>query len=288
MSVSAQSSTRSTEPPPALPTLARSAKFVAMRLSGRDYAANGRPETAAALREQGAQLCAEIDDRAARTGDPAMPTLVDSFAEYARNIDNIVNLRQAQDKLTTETLRPLGVQATQALDNLIEAADRDDREISVAAGHVLRQFMQLQIELNHVLEGNEPALGAAAEEAARRLAETLKMLSAMGGNETLANRIKAVDDPITPYLDAFHEARSVNANLLGIAGKMPPIAGRISGAAVTMVQYSRQERSRIEAESTDGARQARILMAVGGGVGMLLAFSWACSLVDRSHAPSPR
>ncbi len=219
-----------------------------MRLSGRDYAANGRPETAAALREQGAQLCAEIDDRAARTGDPAMPTLVDSFAEYARNIDNIVNLRQAQDKLTTETLRPLGVQATQALDNLIEAADRDDREISVAAGHVLRQFMQLQIELNHVLEGNEPALAPAADEAARRLAETLKMLSAMGGNETLANRIKAVDDSITPYLDAFHEVRSVNANLLGIAGKMPPIAGRISGAAVTMVQFSRQERSRIEAE----------------------------------------
>jgi methyl-accepting chemotaxis protein len=245
--------------------------FVAMRLSGRDYSDNGRPETAVTLREQGSQLRAEINERAAKTRDPTMRTLVDSFAEYAKDTDKAITLRQAQDKLAIETLRPLGVQATKALDNLIEAAEQAHPATSVAARHVLRQFMQLRIDLSHILEGNDPTSAQEADEATGRLREALTTLSAAGGNETFANHIKAVGELILPYLDAFQQIRTINTDLLAVGGKlMPPIAGQISDAATAMVQSSLAERSRIEAESTDSAKQAQMLMAVGGSVGLLL------------------
>jgi methyl-accepting chemotaxis protein len=258
--------------------------FVAMRLSARDYADNGRPETAVTLREQGAQLRAEIEARAAQSTDPAMRTLVDSFAEYFKNIDKLINLRQAQDKLTTETFLPLGDRLTAGLDTLVKASGPADPAISLATSRVLRQFLQLRIDLSRMITGNEVAAMEAAATDVNAVMQAVGDLSIIAENGLFARQVKDLDESVRAFLDAFQQVRSVNTDLLAMGSTvMPPIAGQISSSALAIVQSSRAEHSRIVAESTDAATQAQELMAAGGGVGLLLGIILA-ALISRSIA----
>ncbi|MDR3530631.1 MAG: methyl-accepting chemotaxis protein [Rhodopila sp.] len=263
--------------------------FVALRLSLRDYASSGRPELAEEAREKARQLRTDIKQRMGTAdalseaeGQARLRQLDDQVAAYSESIDKVIALRQEQDKLTNGTLDPIGVRATQAMDDLVDASELPDPTTSILAGRARRQFMQLRVDVNRMTAGSDVTALRAADEDVHRLQETLHALDDTAAGDAFEKPAHEIGVQVKSYVDAYQRNRVVNADLTVILGKtMPEMAAQVSQNAAAMVEAARSDQEEIQRDTIEITQQARMLLVAAGGAGLLLGILLAF-LIGRS------
>ncbi len=151
-----------------------------------------------------------LDSFAAAPQRQAMQAILDEFAQYIDNFNQIVGARRDQAHAVNDVMLPLGARIQAALAEVMHTASAH-YELTTAtfAGLAQEQLVAAQLGANRFLIKPDPAVAAAAEQEIAKLPEALDQAAQTTQTPAIQAAVKAIADLVPQYAAALHATIAV-------------------------------------------------------------------------------
>ena len=257
--------------------------FTVMRRFVREYALSGDEKLVSEGKKSQADLAATIKRGLDTIKNPErhtkMSELSEQFDKYSADFGRLVELRRGQDKVTRETLDPVGSQSRVELERLqVDAVGKaGNSNTMILAGEALKQLLLARLNVNKVLGRHEQA---AAEGAEKALADLKLAMTAFGAgivNDEVRARFGPINANVEKYAAGYHQAADAAHQIEILAnGEMAKLAQAIAADADAIKVSGIAEEQKIEHETTAliASTQTLILMIAIAALLLGACFAW--------------
>jgi methyl-accepting chemotaxis protein len=207
-----------------------------------------------------------------------MAEISGQFQQYARSFDKLVLLKQGQNKLTRETLDPIGAKSLAMLEELqAQAIKAGNPNNVILGGEAVKQLLLARLNVNKLLGRHEQSSAEAAEKALAALKTAMTAFGSGIVNDDARRLFAEASGNIDKYADAYLKAaRDAHEVDILANGSMAKEAQALAAAAEDVRQSGVAEEARIEHETIDliaSTESLIVALAIGSLVlGILLAW----------------
>jgi methyl-accepting chemotaxis protein len=257
--------------------------FVAYRRFVREYSLTGDDALIGEARKREKVLGESIDQALKAIHDPSrhaeMKKIGDEFEAYVKHFDNMIRMRQEQNKLTDEVLDPLGKEARLKLDMLQSATTSGDGNSarSLLIAETLKQWLLVRLDVNKVLGRNDQAAAAAAEKGFADLKSAMSALKTSIDTDTGRKQVAEIETDIKKYVEAYQRA-SRDAREIGalVNGEMGKVAGALAdhAAAIKTSGIAEQKKIGEQTEKLIASTRTQILIVASGALAVGILLAW--------------
>jgi len=207
-----------------------------------------------------------------------MTEIGEQFAQYARNFDRLVALKQEQNKLVGGVLDPLGVKTLAMIEELQNMAVKaGNPNNATLGGEAVKQLLLARLNVNKLLGRHEQSSAQAAEKALAALKTAMTGFGAGIVNDEVRKLFAEANSNVEKYADAYHKAAKDAHEVEILAnGEMAKEAQAIAAAAENVRQSGVADEAKIEHETLDlivSTEHLIVAISIGSLVlGVLLAW----------------
>jgi hypothetical protein len=136
-----------------------------------------------------------------------MAEISGQFQQYARSFDKLVLLKQGQNKLTRETLDPIGAKSLAMLEELqAQAIKAGNPNNVILGGEAVKQLLLARLNVNKLLGRHEQSSAEAAEKALAALKTAMTAFGSGIVNDDARRLFAEASGNIDKYADAYLKA----------------------------------------------------------------------------------
>jgi len=182
-----------------------------------------------------------------------MTEIGEQFAQYVRNFDRLVALKQEQNKLVGDVLDPLGVKTLAMIEELQNMAVKaGNSNNATLGGEAVKQLLLARLNVNKLLGRHEQSSAQAAEKALAALKTAMTGFGAGIVNDEVRKLFAEANSNVEKYADAYHKAAKDAHEVEILAnGEMAKEAQAIAAAAENVRQSGVADEAKIEHETLD-------------------------------------
>jgi len=212
--------------------------IVELRRDAYMFAASGDPAAAKHFRETLPRLRKDIADAIAATAHPERNAKLTEAATqvdgYAADFEKAAALRVDRDKLVTETLNTLGLQARESLSQIVATAMADgDMEAAAMAGQAQEALMQIRLTANRFLASSDIRLLDGIRQWSATYQKTGTALYERLQNPARKQLARTANEQMKAYTTAFEtvakETLDMSALVSGSMARQATAAGTLLG-----------------------------------------------------------
>jgi methyl-accepting chemotaxis protein len=256
--------------------------FIGFRRFVREFSVSGDENLIAEARKRQEVLAKSVKQGLDEIKNPerraGMAEISEQFAQYAKNFDKLVVLKQEQNKLTREVLDPLGSKTLAMIEELQALAVKAGNPNNAAlGGEAIKQLLLARLNVNKLLGRHEQSSAQAAESA---LAALKKAMSAYGAGmvgDDARKLFAEAGSNVEKYADAYHKAAKDAHDVEGLAnGEMAKEAQAIAAAAERVKESGVADEAKIEHETIDliGSTEYLIVAISIGSLALGILLAW--------------
>ena len=256
--------------------------FVGFRRFVREFSVSGDENLIAEARKRQEVLVKSVKQGLDEIKNPerraGMAEINEQFAQYAKNFDKLVALKQEQNKLTKEVLDPLGSKTLAMIEELQTLAVKaGNPNNATLGGEAIKQLLLARLNVNKLLGRHEQSSAQAAEKALAALKAAMSAYNAGIANVDASKLFAEANSNVEKYAEAYHKAAKDAHEVEALAnGEMSKEAQAIAAAAESIKQSGIAEEAQIEHEAVELiASTEHLILAISIGslaIGILLAW----------------
>jgi methyl-accepting chemotaxis protein len=258
-------------------------EFVALRRFVREYSLSGDEALIEGTRTQRAAVLLKTGEGLKQFKNPErhkmIMTVAEQFDLYSKDIDKLIVLRQEQNRLTRETLDPMGLKSSVEIEQLqaLAVAKAGNSNTMVLAGEALKQMLLARLNVNKLLGRHEQSAADGAEKALAALKTAMTAFGAGIVNDDVRKVFADTNSNIEKYTAAYHKAaHDAHEIEVLVNGEMAKMAQAIATNAEAIKQSGIADEKQIEHETTEtiASTEGLILIISIGSLVLGIALAW--------------
>jgi methyl-accepting chemotaxis protein len=219
-----------------------------------------------------------LDSFAEPSQRQAMQAILDEFAQYIDNFNQIVAQRRAQAHAVNDVMMPLGARIQAALGEVMHTAGTH-YELTTAtfAGLAQEQLVSAQLGANRFLIKPDPAVAAAAEAAIGKLPAALDQAAETTQTPEIQAAVKDIAGLVPQYAAALHDTIAVVSRMDVLVNQQDATrAAQIRAHLNALRDTELAGLAAIDAQSkaSIATALAAMLLVAAGAVGLGGALAW--------------